>query len=179
MSQEHVPNLGLHVLVHATGQELGLIQRLIPDDATLRPICIDHRRHPHDPNGVLLRRLSPGSPDQQRRQEVRQQLGAQAVGGHAQLVALRALGVVGRQHHAGVVEEHVEPVFSGQEVLGRGADRAQVGQVDHDAVEAAGAGGELLLYALDGGFDLAFRSGGNVDGAVLLVEQLGQLEANT
>lgn len=170
MSQEHIPNLCLHVLVHTPRQELGLVQRLVPDDAPLRRARIDHRRHPHDPDRIFLRRLGPRGPNQQRRQEVRQQLGPEAVGGHAQLVALRALRIIGRQHHAGVVEEHVEPVLPRQEVLGRGPDGAQVGQVDDDAGEAAGAGGELLLYALDGGLDLALGPGGDVDGAVLLVE---------
>lgn len=139
MSQEHIANFGLHILVHTPRQELGLIQRLVPDDAPLRRARVDHRRHPHDPDGILLGRLGPRGLDQQRRQEVRQQLGAEAVGGHAQLVALRALGAARRQHHTRVVEKHVEPVLAREEALRRGPDGPQVGQVDHDAGEAAGA----------------------------------------
>lgn len=178
MSQEHISDFGLHVLVHTPRQDLGLVQRLIPDDATLRRTRIDHRRHPHDPNRIFLRRLGPSGLDQQRRQQVRQQLGPETVGGHAELVALRAPRVARRQHHASVMEEHVEPVLPRQEVPGRGPDGAQVGQVDDDAGEAAGAGGELVPYALDGGLDLALGPGGEVDGAVLLVEELGELEAD-
>lgn len=170
MSQEHVAHLGLHILVHTPRQELRLIHRLIPDDSPLRRTSIDHRGHPHDPDRIFPGRLGPRGLDQQRRQEVRQQLGPEAVGGHAQLVALGALRIARRQHHAGVVEEHVEPGFLCQEVLGRGPDSAQVGQVDDDTGEAAVAGREFLFYALYGCLDLALGPGGDVDGAVLLVE---------
>lgn len=85
-------------------------------------------------------------------------------------MALGALRIARCQHHAGIVEEHVEPGFLCQEVLGRGPDCAQVGQVGDDTGEAAAAGGEFMFYAVYGGLDLALGSGGDIDGAVLLVE---------
>ncbi len=67
---------------------------------------------------------------------------AQVVGGHLQLEAVGRLPVR-RPHHAGVVDEEVQPGVAGENRVGRPSDRHQIGQV-----EVESSRDELLEIAL-------------------------------
>ena len=82
-------------------------------------------------------------------------------------------GALRGDHDAGVVDEGVETGRGGEECGGGGGDGGEVGEVEVEVCEGAvgvwGAG----LYGGDGGAGFGFGTGGDVDGGVVEVEDVG------
>jgi hypothetical protein len=71
------------------------------------------------------------------------------VGRELQLEAVDALHAQGRGHHPGVVEQHVEGRVVGEEAVGEGRHRVEVGQVEVSHLERRrGVLGQDLLHGL-------------------------------
>lgn len=124
---EVVPGLGHAVLVK--GALVDVVVQVGQVDAPARHLDRLGGRRAHPDDAHRGRVLGPGGGGERRGQELREEEGAQVVDAQLQLVALRRLGAVGRHHDAGVVEEDVQLVLLGEELLGGGLDGAQVGQV--------------------------------------------------
>ena len=69
-------------------------------------------------------------------------------------------------------------MFPGEEVGGGGFDGGEVGEVEVEEFQAAVGGGVEFLEFLDGELGFVPRAAGDIDGAVLLVEDLAELFAD-
>ena len=76
-------------------------------------------------------------------------------------------------HDAGVVDEGVEAgIFSEESGCG-GADGGEVGEVEMEVCEGAGGFGATGFERGDGGLGFGGGAGGDVDGGVVEVEDVG------
>nr|POE94673.1 hypothetical protein CFP56_16910 [Quercus suber] len=174
--QQHVARLGLRVVLAAAAVHLGRAGLRVELDAAHRRGHGRERRGPGHAHAARGRRR--GRLLQQRRQVGGEEPGPEAVGAHLQLVALRGLGAERGRHDAGVVGEDIEALLPAEELVGGGADGGQVGEIELEVLEAAVGGGVEGAQGLDGGGALVRTAAGEVDGAVLGVEELGELEAD-
>ena len=80
-------------------------------------------------------------------------------------------------HDACIVPEHVEPVFSVEELFHAAFYAAEVGEVEFEEVEGSARVRVLGLEAVDGVSALFGRAGGDVDCCVALIEKAGEESA--
>lgn len=70
------------------------------------------------------------------------------------------------------VRQDIQPLLAGHEVFGGLLDGGEVRQVDVQELQAAVGVGVRFLDLLNGGICFALGAAGNVDGAIVLVEDL-------
>ena len=76
-------------------------------------------------------------------------------------------------HNAGVVDEGVQSGVLREESGGRGGDGGEVGEVEVQEVEGSGGVGATGFDGGDGGLGFGLGTGGDVDGGVVEVEDVG------
>lgn len=174
--QEHVARLGLPVVGALVGVRDGGARAVERDAVGGRGQVDGDRGRPGDADGAGGG--DRGGLAEEREELLRQEVVAEDVGGELQLVALRGAGAGGRRHDAGVVGEDVEAGFAREEGGRGGLDGGQVGEVDAQELEAPLRGREGGADGVDGGGGFGGRAPRDVDGAVVRIEDAGQVEAD-
>jgi hypothetical protein len=170
-----VPGLADGILLH--GGLVVVIIQIVERHAPLWRVQVARRgRDPHDTHSPF--RFCLGRRRQERRQELREHEGADVVDAELELVPLRRLGALRRDHDAGIVDEEVEFGFFREEVLRGGLDRGEVGEVETEEFQRSGRLWKGGLDGLDCFPCLVFGPCGDVDLGVFAVENLGEFFAN-
>lgn len=94
---------------------------------------------------------------------------------------LLRLAPLRREHDAGVVRQHVQPLLLGQKLIGTLLDTSQMGEVQLQKLDpplAASIRIGSFLDRFDCGVGLFGAATGDVDGCVLGVQDFHQLQAN-
>lgn len=71
--------------------------------------------------------------------------------------------------------QHIETLFSRFEIFRGGLDRRQIREVEFEEFQTAAGVADGGFDLVDGGFAFVGRATGDIDGAILAIEDLGEL----